>query len=213
MAATELKFDDITFDLKKISESRILSQYSTSPLYKLLLSAYTSEVQELSNALTDLVKYRTIANAEGKNLDVLGRIVGFGRKGFNYDASYWFAPEIEGVAPDNGHWWVMNSPQAITEPMDDETYRKWIWMKILKNHNMFSAKPEIERQIKEGINEVIGIQRTGMIEQEIYTTTSISTTNKNLLTYVVDTTLTDNQYMFSYQAATNIVEESDEQES
>ena len=213
MAATELKFDDITFDLKKISESRILSQYSTSPLYKLLLGVYTSEIQELSKALTDLVKYRTIANAEGKNLDVLGRIVGFGRKGFNYDASYWFAPEIEGVAPDNGHWWVMNSPQAITEPMDDETYRKWIWMKVLKNHNMFSSKAEIENQIKEGINEVIGIQRTGMVEQEIYTTTSISTTNKNLLTYVVDTTLTDNQYMFAYQAATNIVEESDEQES
>lgn len=213
MAATELKFDDITFDLKKISESRILSQYSTSPLYKLLLGAYTSEIQELSDAIVDMMKYRTIANAEGKNLDVLGRIVGFVRKGFNYDASYWFAPEIEGVAPDNGHWWVMNSPQAITEPMDDETYRKWIWMKVLKNHNKFSSKPEIENQIKEGINEVIGIQRTGMIEQEIYTTTSISTTNKNLLTYVVDTTLTDNQYMFSYQAATNIVEESDEQES
>lgn len=213
MAATELKFDDIKFDLKKISESRILSQYSTSPLYKLLLGAYTSEIQELSDAIVDMMKYRTIANAKGKNLDVLGRIVGFGRKGFNYDASYWFAPEIEGVAPDNGHWWVMNSPQAITEPMDDETYRKWIWMKVLKNHNKFSAKTEIENQIKEGINEVIGIQRTGMIEQEIYTTTSISTTNKNLLTYVVDTTLTDNQYMFSYQAATNIVEESDEQES
>lgn len=204
MTATELKFDDITFDLKKISESRILSQYSTSPLYKLLLGVYTSEIQELSDAITDMIKYRTIAFAEGKNLDVLGKIVGMDRRNYNYDSNYWFAPEIEGVAPDNGHWWVMNYPPAVFEPMDDITYRKWIWMKVLKNHNKFSSKPEIESEILEGIEEVVGIQRTGMIEQDLYTTTSISTTNKNLLSFVKDTQLTDNQYMFSYPAATKI---------
>jgi len=204
MSATELKFDDITFNLKEISESRILSQYSTSPLYKLLLEVYTSEIQELCTSITELIKYRTIACAEGKQLDILGRIVGMDRKNYNYDADYWFEPDDEGVAPDNGHWWVKNYPQAVFEPMDDITYRKWIWMKILKNHNKFSAKPEIENEILEGIEEKIGIQRTGMIEQDIYTTTSISTTNKNLLAFVTNTTLTDNQYLFSYPAATEV---------
>lgn len=204
MAETVLRFDDITFDLKKISESRILSQYSTSPLYKLLLGVYTSEVQELSNALTDLVKCRTIAKAQGKNLDTIGNIVGYKRALLNFDTSFWFAPDDAGTAPDNGHWWVRNSPQAETELMDDETYRKWIWMKILKNHNKYSAKTEIENAIYEGIGETVAIQRTGMISQDLYTTTSISTTNKNLLAYVTDTTLTDNQYLFSYQAATKV---------
>lgn len=213
MTATELKFDDITFDLKKISESRILSQYSTSPLYKLLLGVYTSEIQELSDAIVDMIKYRTIAYAEGNQLDIIGKIVGIDRKNYNYDSNYWFAPEIEGVSPDNGHWWVMNYPQAVFEPMDDITYRKWIWMKILKNHNKFSSKPEIESEILEGIEEVVGIQRTGMIDQDLYTTTSISTTNKNMLSYVMNTQLTDNQYMFSYPASTKIGNVTEKQES
>lgn len=204
MAETVVRFDDLTFDLKKISESRILSQYSQSPLFKLLLGAITSEVQELSTALTNLVKQRTIANATGKNLDIIGNIVGFKRMVLNFDTSFWFSPDDAGSGPDNGHWWVHNAPQATTEMMDDETYRKWIWMKILKNHNLFSAKPEIENAILEGIGEKIAIQRTGMITQDIYTTTSISTTNKNLLSYVVNTTLTDNQYKFSYPAATSV---------
>lgn len=213
MAATEIKFKDTTFDLKAISESRILSQYSTSPLYKLLLEALTSEVQELSKALKDLMEYRTVAKAEGKQLDVIGRIVGIDRQMFTYDNEYWFAPEIEGVAPDNGHWWVKNSPQAVVGLMDDTTYRKWIWLKILKNHNKFSSKPEIENEILEGLEEEIGIQRTGMIEQDIYTTPQISTVNKNMLSYVKDTPLTDNQYMFSYPAATKVGSVTDEQES
>lgn len=213
MADLNLKFDDIKFNLKEISESRILSQYSQSPLYKLLLGAITSEVQELSDALTNLIKCRSIAFANGKNLDTIGKIVGFDRKAYNYDSSFWYEPDDAGVCPDNGHWWVKNSPQAIVEQMDDVTYRKWIWMKILKNHNLFSSKPEIEREIKEGIEENIAIQRTGMIEQDIYTTPEISTTNKNLLSYVVNTTLTDNQYMFSYPAATKVGTVTDEQES
>lgn len=204
MVDLTLKFDDITFDLKKISESRILSQYSQSPLLKLLLGALTSEVQELSDALTDLVKYRTIAYGKGKVLDVIGRIVGCDRTTLNYGSSYWFAPDEDGVQPDNGHWWVKNSPQATIEEMDDDTYRKWIWMKILKNHNKFSSKPEIENQILEGLGETVGIQRTGMITQDLYVTTAISTSNKALLSYFVNTTLTDNQYKFAYPATTSI---------
>lgn len=213
MSDLELKFDDIEFNLKEISESRILSQYSDSPLYKLLLGVITSEIQELSTAITDLIKGRSVANSEGNQLDVIGRIVGMSRKNYNYDSNYWFAPEIEGVSPDNGHWWVMNYPQAVFEPMDDVTYRKWIWMKIQKNHNKFSSKPEIENEVLRGLDEIIGIQRTGMIEQDIYTTTSISSTNKNLLSYVADTPLTDNQYLFSYQAATEIGSVTEKQES
>jgi len=204
MTDLALNFEDITFDLKKISESRILSQYSKSPLFKLLLGALTSEVQELSTAITELIKGRTIANAQGKNLDSIGNIVGFQRTSLNFDTAFWFAPDEAGSSPDNGHWWVQNSPQAIDEIMDDETYRKWIWMKVLKNHNLFSSKPEIENSIYQGIEETVGIQRTGMITQDLYVTTSISTTNKNILSYVVDTPLTENQYKFAYPATTSI---------
>lgn len=204
MTELALKLENIRFDLKDISESRILSEYITSKLYKLLLGALTSEVQELSDAIADLIEYRTLAKAKGKNLDAIGHIVGCPRQSLNYDTPFWFTPDLSGSGADQGNWWVHNSPQAVVETMDDDTYRKWIWMKILKNHNLFSSKPEIENSIADGIGETVAIQRTGMIKQEMYVTTAISTTNKNLLSYSVNTQLTDNEYLFAYPAATEV---------
>jgi hypothetical protein len=56
----------------------------------------------------------------------------------------------------------------------------------------------------DGIGEVVGIQRTGMMEADLYVSQNISLTNKNLLSYNVDTKLTDNDYLFPYPATTNI---------
>lgn len=206
MSDLTINFDSIKYNLKKISEGRILSQYANSTLYKLLLGVFTSEIQELSDAIHDLIAKRTIKNAEGKTLDIIGRIVGQSRISLDFDTTFWFAPDTDGSSPDNGHWWVKNAPQAETEVMDDETYRKWIWMKIQKNHNKYSSKPEIEKEIDDGIGEKIAIQRVGMIEQDIYCTQSISSSNMALLSYVQDTTLTENQYQFSYPATTVVNE-------
>lgn len=204
MTVLAINFDSMKFDMKAISESRILSQYSQSTLYKLLLGVFTSEIQELSDAIHDLMEKRTIAKAEGKILDIIGTIVGQNRDSLDFETSFWFSPDTDGSQPDNGHWWIKNVPQAETEVMEDDTFRKWIEMKILKNHNKFSSKPEIENSIYGGIGEKVGIQRVGMIQQDLYVSTSISTTNKGLLSYLVNTPFTENQYLFSYPATTSI---------
>lgn len=204
MPAKNIDFSSLRFDLKKISEGRILSQYSDSPLYKKLLGAFTEEIQELLDAIVDLMEYRTVSKAEGKNLDAIGRIVGRSREEYNYGAEFWFTPDEEGLGVDNGHWWIQGTPQAVTEMMDDETYRKWVWMQILQNHNLFSSKPEIETSIYDALGEVVGIEISGMMTAKIYAQETISLTNYALLDYHVDTYLTDNDYMFAYPATTSV---------
>lgn len=204
MAIANIDFSSVTFDLQKTAESRMLSQFYNSKVLKLLLNAFTSEVQELSTAITDLMRMRTVATAEGENLDAIGRIVGQDRTGYNYDEDYWFAPDLDGVSPDNGHWWVKNALQASEEEMDDDTLRKWIWLKILQNHNLYSSNPEIKNAVYDGLGETIGIERSDAMEADIYVSKNISLTNKYLITYNQNTRLTDNDYKIAYPATTNI---------
>lgn len=204
MASKTIDFSSLRISLKDISESRILSQYSQSPLYKKLLAAFTDEIQELLGAIVDLMEYRTIAKAAGKNLDTIGRIVGQGRESYDYEAAYWFTPDEEGLGVDNGHWWLQGTPKAISSLMDDETYRKWIWMRVLENHNKFSSKPEVEKAIYEALGETVGIEISNMMTAKIYASNTISLTNYALLDYHIDTYLTDNDYMFAYPATTSV---------
>lgn len=207
MAAIDINFNSMKINLKDRAESRMLSQFYNSTVLKLLLDVFTSEAQELLDAIYELCRQRTVNFANGKNLDAIGRIVGRDRTSYNYGTAFWFTPDENDVQPDNGHWWTRNAQQATTEAMDDDTYRQWIWLKILENHNKFSSVPELENAVFDGIGEKIGIDRTGMMEADILTESTISLTNKNLLEYNKDTELTDNEYLFAYPATTSIAEE------
>jgi len=204
MAANAIDFSGLRFNLKEISESRILSQYSDSDLFKKLLGVFTSETQELLDAIVDLMEYRTIAKAVKNQLDVIGRIVGQSRTSYEYQSDFWFTPDEEGLGADNGHWWVQNGNASSDEIMDDETYRKWIWMRVLENHNLFSSKPELEWEILEGIGEKVGMEISDMMTAKMYAQSTISLTNYNLLDYYRNTALTDNDYEFAYQATTSV---------
>lgn len=204
MSAEDIKTDSIRFDMKAIAIGRMLSQFYGKKVLQLLLLAYIEEVQELSTAIADLIEKRTLNKAEGTQLDIIGKIVGRDRLSYNYGTDYWFTPDEVGVSPDSGHWWMSPAEQAVDERMDDETYRKWIWLQILENHNLYSAKPEIEKAIQEGIGETVGIQRTGMMDADILVNENISLTNKSLLAYNENNMLTDNDYLFSYPATTKI---------
>ena len=143
MAAIDIKFTAINFDMRAIAISRMLSQLYGKKILQLLLLAYIDEVQELSTAIAMLIEKRTINKAEGTTLDVIGNIIGRSRAYYDYETDYWFAPDTAGVSPDSGHWWNYPAPQAEGQTMDDDTYRKWIWMQILENHNLYSSVPEI----------------------------------------------------------------------
>lgn len=204
MSSVDIKTESIKFDMQAIAAARMLSQFYDSKILHLLLQAFIAEVQELSTALSDLIEKRTLNKAEGDILDTIGKIIGRNRIMFDYDSQYWFATDTAGVSPDSGHWWCYPAAQATSQSMDDDSYRKWLWMQILENHNLFSSTPEIKNNIMDGIGEVVGIQRTGAMEADIYVPQNISLTNKNLLTYNMNSQLTENDFLFPYPATTNI---------
>lgn len=208
MAIATIDYSSIKKDLTEQARSFMLSQYhyTISPVLDALLQVYISEIQELYDAIVALMEQRSIAKAKGTSLDEIGHIVGRDRIIYNYDTSFWFAPDTEGAQPDNGHWWCKNAVQAVAETMDDDTYRKWIWMQILENHNLFSSVPELENAIYDGIGEIVGIEKDGVMNAKLYVQTQISLTNKSLLSYNKDTELTDNDYLFAYPAPTAITE-------
>lgn len=208
MAVQTIKYDSVRFDLVQKAKDLMLSQYSEkeSPVLNLLFQVYISEIQELSNAIADLMEYRSIAKAQGTTLDIIGRIVGRSRRIYNYDTSFWFAGDMADVQPDNGNWWCKNAQQAVQEDVDDVTYRKWIWMQILENHNLYSSVPELEGAVQNGIGCVFGIEKDGPMNAKLYVQSSDSLTNKNLLQYNVNTEQTDNDYLFAYPATTAITE-------
>ena len=205
-----IDFSPLRLDLKEISESRLLSQFYKAKVLKLLLGVYTSEIQELLNAIVDLMEYRTIQKAQGVQLDIIGRIVGQKRLSYNYEIDYWFAPDDEDVQPDIGHWWSNPAEQAVLEPMDDNTYRQRIWMKVLENHNKFSSVPEIKEIIMEGISEPVGIQAEGDMNGKILCDNDISLTNYNILGYHKDNIQVENQYTIPYSATSTITVEREE---
>lgn len=204
MSSVDIKTESIKFEMQKTAGSRMLSQYCGSKIFHLLLQAYIAEIQELSTAISELIEKRTLNKAEGTTLDIIGRIVGKDRIIYDYDAKYWFTTDTAGVSPDSGRWWCYPATQAIGQTMDDDTYRLWLWMQILENHNLYSSTPEIEKNIIDGIGETVGIQRTGAMEMDLYVNQNISLTNKNLLSYNTDNQLTENDYLFPYPATTNI---------
>ena len=206
MALANIDFESVKLNLVEKAASLMLSQYAEkeSKVLNLLLQVYISEIQELSSAVADLLEKRSIGKAEGQTLDIIGKIVGRPRRIYNYDTAFWFAGDKAEVQPDNGSWWCQKAQQAVAEDADDITYRKWIWMQILENHNLYSSVPEMEGAIQNGIGEKIGIERSGPMDAKLFVQSQISLTNKNLLQYNIDTEQTENDYLFAYPATTKI---------
>lgn len=67
--------------------SKFLSQFRNKPLLAALLRSYLNRVQELEDATWEVILNRLLDNAEGVQIDVIGRIVGRGRNNLG-DADY-----------------------------------------------------------------------------------------------------------------------------
>lgn len=185
-------------DCVKEGLARIPSQYFDSWLYGEVLKCYLEEIQELQDAIVGLVEGMTLAKADTWALNVIGKIVGQEREYFDYTQLYYFAPDTDGVQPDNGRWWVYDAPQAPVALMDNPTYRQFIHYKILKNHNKFSSLEEIRRQIYDATGDWVGIETKPLFSGAITVHPTTSLTNKNFLDYNRNTEIGDYVYNVAY---------------
>ncbi len=70
--------------------ARLLQQYKSKPRMVALLKSYLNRIQELEDGLWEIILYRIMGNAEGAQLDKLGKIVGRGRNNLS-DSDYLIA--------------------------------------------------------------------------------------------------------------------------
>lgn len=144
-----------------------------------------------------LMQERSIDTAVGKQLDIIGDIVGQPRVLLDIDSLPFFGffgnplsqsfgdsgrPEI------GGYWWDARQPRTKNQELNDDQYRVFIKAKILKNRTR--GTPE---DIIEFIKYVFNAKRVSIVIDDdavarINVDKSISDWNKGLLAFFVETT-------------------------
>lgn len=206
MTVQNLELDFSQYENKSLYEQarkRVLYQYSQKPIFLKIIKAYMEEIQELYKAIIDLQKRSFIFYGKGEDLDLIGEILGQKRAYFNYDISFWFAPDDE-TAPDKGSAWVKNAEQALIENMSDDMYRRYLWGKALKNHVKFASREELQRIIFEIMEIYVSFSDADKCDVDLIVPASISKTNKNYLTYFADNNQVDQTANIPYPATMNI---------
>jgi len=184
-------FDKYERDMRADAWARMLDQFQTSwrsgftwddetrpfdkaPWGKMFgvlrqfLDVYALQCQELFDALVELQRKRTVYEAEGVNLDALGRIVGW-RRGDPLipDITPWFGPDISVMAPDldNAPVWVTGAEgDGQSWAASDPVYAYYIIAKAIRNHSQYCSVPEVVSFIKRLTGYDVRIDKTGPCE-------------------------------------------------
>lgn len=207
MTIKNLELDFSQYENKSLinqGKARILFEYAKSPIFVKIVKAYMEEIQELYKAIIDLQKRSFIFYGKGEDLDLIGEILGQKRAYFNYDTSFWFAPDDAETTVDKGSAWVKNAEQAIIENMSDDTYRRHLWGKALKNHIKFASREELQRIIFEIMEIYVSFSDADKCDVDLIVPASISKTDRNYLTYFADNNQVDQTANIPYPATMNI---------
>lgn len=129
--------------------SKVTMSFEDSPVFDKYLQLFASQVEEIQQVYKQLMQDRSIDTAVGKQLDIIGDIVGQPRElistefipYFGYQGA--FEVQSYGDLDDSsvgGYYWDYNQPLAGNVLLNDEQYRLFIKAKILKN--ITRATPE-----------------------------------------------------------------------
>jgi hypothetical protein len=143
-----MSVDTITFvtsDVAGRMRGRALRQFSSSPVFQQTLSALAVEIQSVSDACIGVLNGRTLTQATGVQLDIIGRIVGQGRviPYYTINDVNWFAPDTTGSDLDTGSVWVTNGIDGNPYTMSDAEYLNMILAKIYRNTCKSASPVEI----------------------------------------------------------------------
>lgn len=132
-----------------VARSRITEQFKDKPIIDKYIRLLIGEWDEMQVVLQDLQQLRSIDTAVGKQLDIIGDIVGRPRGLVTSDVFYYFGFEGAPLAgsfasttdPTVGSpWYSLNAPTGISREPSDEEYRLILKAKIIKNRTM--SRPE-----------------------------------------------------------------------
>lgn len=132
-----------------VARSRVTEQFKNKTVYDKYVQLLLSGKIELQNVIQQTMQLRSLDTATGKQLDVIGEIVGRPRGLVTSEIFYYFGFEGAQSAESfssttdptvGGQWYSVDAPRGTSrEPSDDE-YRLILKAKIIKNRTL--ARPE-----------------------------------------------------------------------
>lgn len=130
------------------ARGRYTMAFENKPVFDKIMQLITLEVSEIQSILKDLKQLRTLEEATGIYLDIIGEIVGQPRILLDVDFLEFFGMEGDPRAykmgdlfrSDGGIFFDLNERMQGNVQLDDETYRIMIRAKIAKNSTR--ATPE-----------------------------------------------------------------------
>jgi len=200
----QVDFSEFEIDLIDHAMNLLPMRYSKSHVMRQFLSTLVNEVQQLYDAIIELQRQRTLFDADGANLDGLGRIVGEDRTQYAYSDKSWVAFDRPAQAFDSMPFWCIGAPLAEYLPAKDSQYQKNILSRILKNHTLTGSPIELSRQLAFATGLNISFEKTGFMQVRLVVPSEISITD--LINYTVpkDTRYVDSQYVVPYPATLDI---------
>ena len=131
-------------DFNERIEEIITTQFADQPVVHKYLRLWVEELKELGDVQQSLAQDRSIGEATGEVLNIIGRIVGqertivgadlydfFGFRG-HLQALGWGSNYVEGIG---GRWWSLGAPMGGDVTLDDEQYRQVIKARIMRNNS------------------------------------------------------------------------------
>lgn len=164
----------IAVDLQERAFSRLLMQFKGSAVLIDIMMAFILEAQELQDTIKNVIDLRGPADANGEQLDGLGRIVGQPRELFDYSLIDYFAPDTAGQSVDQAPVWVQNAPLAENLEADDEILRRLIEAKVYRNFTQYGSVLEIQAFVRLAFGYEISIVRSPVNKMEIYLVVGIA---------------------------------------
>lgn len=201
------EFDIYRRDLQQQACERTLETFSRSPVVRGIQTAIIEQAQELHDAAIDCLESRTLDNAVGESLNVIGRIVGlYPRPFIDAGAIRYFGPDDDLTSPDNAPVYVTNAPTAGQVPVGDVEYRRRILAKIAKNHTKYGSAPEIAAFTQALYGFPISVKPAGNGDVELIVSPSYPPAAIiNELTNETDTTQADSVYLLPLPSTARIV--------
>lgn len=183
-----MTFNTIDHETKGLA--RLITQYRESDNLKDYLSAFLVQSDELEDTLFDLLEDRTLDEAEGAQLDIIGEIVGRPRTLEEYIAIPYFgflgaigAGTFSTLAsPSAGELFMkIGDPETIPTELDDATYLKYIRVKIVRNDTDATIEQVIDACLVLTPGVSIEVTELGNAVANIKFHTFLSDSNKLIL--------------------------------
>ena len=162
------EFEIYRQDLQALACDRTLEIFKRDVVLRGIQTSIINQSQELHDAVVDSLQARTLNDAEQRNLDVIGRIVGlFPRPLVDAGAITYFAPDIQLAAPDWAPVYVDGAPLAGQVQIGDTEYRIAIRAKIAKNHTKYGSAPEIQYFARLAYGVTLSVMNIGLGDLEV----------------------------------------------